>query len=186
MREIIEGNPILPPATDGFIKSGHYASASDQSVFALRNFRSTVRRVGAEARWTRVGDGAVESLVMAITANDLIMSVFVQLSVNPAGWAVSTRRIGDFRRVMSGKFDPPLVLDREYRFEMDAADGSVTVRVPGDEKTGRVGTIGLLSERAYWRHAFAPTDRPIGVQFSANMVWAAEQGQPLSPIPGDG
>lgn len=122
-------------------------------------------------------------MVMAVTANDQLMGDSLQLAVHLDGWAVSTRRDGQVRRAFDGKFDPPLEVDREYRFEMDAADGSVTVRVPGLERKAKVGTLGLLSERVYWRYAFAPKDRPIGIKVSTNMVWAVEEGQPISPLP---
>lgn len=185
IRKAEEGNPEPPLATDGFISGGHYASAGLESVYAARTFRSTVRRVGAEARWTRIGDGSVETLVMAITANGQLMGDQVQLAAHPIGWVVSTRRNGQYRRVFRGVFDPPLDLDREYRFEMDAADESVTVRIPGAERKANVGMLGLLSERAFWRYAFAPADRPIGVKVSANMVWVAEDGQSMTPLPED-
>lgn len=178
------GNPTLPPATDGFIENGRYTSAGDTGVYAVRSFRSTVHRVGAEASWERVSNGGAETLVMAVTGNDKITTDLVQLTVNPNGWAVSTRRDGGrVRRVFAGKFDPPLELDRQYRFEVDVADGSVTVRVPGAEEKRTVGTSGLLSERAFWRHVSAPTDRPVGVKASVNMVWVAEEGLPLVPTP---
>lgn len=184
-REVNDGNPALVPTTDGFIRDGQYASSGDVSVYALRKFRSDVRRIGAEARWMRVGDGAAETLMMAITANDNILSDLVQLSVSPTGWAVKTRRgNGKVRNVINGMFDRPLEFDRNYRFEMDAADGSVTVRVPGAERVAKVGTVGLISERAFWRH-IPPAVGPAGSKFTADMVWVAEQAQPLSPIPAD-
>lgn len=178
------GKPRFVPATDGFIRAGRFTSSSDESVYAWRAFRSPIRRIGAEAGWRRVGNGAAETFMLAIAANDRVSSDLVQLVVSPGGWGVETRRgNGKFRTKINGKFDPPLELDRQYRFELDAADSSVTVRVPGAEKTVNVGTIGLLSEHAFWRYVSAPTERPVGAKFTADMVWVAEKGQPLSPIP---
>ncbi|WP_185294640.1 hypothetical protein [Mycolicibacterium litorale] len=184
LRESIDNSALPLSATDGFIRAGRYASASMTNVFAVRKFRSKVRRIGAEASWTRVGDGPAETLFMAISANEKITSDLVQLAVNPAEWEVSTRRNGHFWRVVRGRFDPPLDLDRDYRFEMDAADGSITATLPNGVRTGRVGTSDLLSERAFWRHGFDPADpRPAGARFAANIVWVAEEGQTLVPVP---
>ena len=187
MREADDGNPLLPPTADGFISDGHFISSSNRSIYAARTFRSVVRRVGAEGRWMPMGIGNEgtrdEKLVMAITANDRLKSDVLQFATTPTGWEVSTRRGGGkFRREMSGTFIPPLERDREYRFEMDAMDSSVTVKMPGVERKGNVGTIGLLSDRAYWQ--LAPAEPPNGGTFAFNMVWAAEQDQVLTSLPG--
>lgn len=179
-----QGDPIVPVQTGAFIRDGHYVSSNDSGVYAVRTFRSTVRRVGAEGRWTRIGAGGDETFVMGIAASDDLRGNMLQLTITPTGWAV-TKRGGsvDPESVVTGKFDPPMELNRTYRFEMDAADGTVTVRVPGAEKTTKLGTIGLLGERAYWQHQSAQAELPIGAKFCIDMLWAAEQGQPLSPLP---
>ena len=41
----------VPAATDGFISNGSYTSAGDRIVYAVRQFRSTVQRMGAVGRW---------------------------------------------------------------------------------------------------------------------------------------
>jgi hypothetical protein len=185
MRGADDGGPILPGATGAFIRDGHYVSSDDSGVYAVRTFRSTVRRVGTEGRWTRVGDGGFETLVMGMAANDNMgSSDMVQLTVTPTNWVVSSRRgTVDPRNVARGKFNPPLELNRTYQFEMDAADGTVTVRVPGAEEKAKLGTIGLLSETAYWQHYSPPKEIPIGAKFCIDKLWVAEQDQPLSPIP---
>ena len=180
----IVANPILPPATDGLIRDGQFVASGDSSVYAVREFRGAVRRIGAEGRWTRVGNGGEETFVMAVSANEKLRTDMVHFSVTPTGWGVSTRRNGGVARyVIGGKFDPPLGLDHSYRFEMDIADGSVTVRVPGMERKGRAGTIGLVGNRAFWQLYPSPRQVPLGVKFSADMVWVAEENQPLSPLP---
>lgn len=88
-----------------------------------------------------------------------------------------------FDPVVGGKFDPPLEVDRAYRFEMDTADGTVTVRVPGVDRKYSVGTRGLLSDQAFWQLYSDPTERPIGAKFSIDAVWVGEQDQSLSPLP---
>lgn len=186
MRESADYSPILPPTTDGLIADGHFVSSGSIPVYAARTFRSVLRRVGAEGRWTRAesnsAGGSDEKLVIAITANDRLKSDLVQLVASPVGWEVATRRNGGtYRREMTGKFDPPLEFNREYRFEMDATNGSVTVRVPGTERKGNVGTAGLLSERGFWELA-SGKEQPSG-KFAYNAVWAGEQDQPMSPLP---
>ncbi|PRC42227.1 hypothetical protein C6A85_000000111580 [Mycobacterium sp. ITM-2017-0098] len=184
MRAALDGSSIAPVETGAFIRNGHYVSSDDSGVYAVRAFRSTVRRVGVEGRWTRVGGGGDETLVMGMAANDNLESNFVKLSVTPAGWAVSNRRdTGDPQVVVKGTFNPPLELNRTYQFELDAADGTVTVRVPGAEKKAKLGTIGLLSNRAYWQHYSEAAEIPIGAKFCIDMLWVAEQGQPLAAIP---
>lgn len=180
----IVGNPILPPTTDGSIIGGQFMASGDSSVYAVREFRSAVRRIGAEGRWTRVGNGGEETFVMAVSANEKLRTDMVHFAATPAGWGVTTRRNGGVaRHVMGGKFHPPLDLNRSYRFEMDIADGSVTVRVPGMESTGKVGTIGLVGNRAFWQLYPSPSRIPLGVRYSADMVWVAEDNQPLTPLP---
>lgn len=178
-----EGSAIVPVETGGFIRNGHYVSSDDSGVYAVRTFRDTVRRVGVEGRWTRVGEGGDESLVMGITANE-DLSNFVKLTVTQAGWAVTQRRgSAEAQVVVKGSFNPPLALNRTYQFELDAADGTVTVRVPGAEKKAKLGTIGLLSNSAYWQHYSEPAEIPIGAKFCIDVLWVAEQGQPLAAIP---
>lgn len=190
MRGAADGKEVVPLATDGFIRSGHfassglYASPNDSSVYAIRVFDETVRRIGAEGRWTRIGAGGKETLALAIAANDSVKTDLLQLTVRVDGWEVSARRGRDRRRtVMGGKFDPPLELDREYRFEMDAGIDEVTVRLPGVRRKGRVGTVGLLGNRAFWQLYAAPAALPMGEKVSVNMAWVAVDGQPISPLP---
>lgn len=184
MRAAEGDRSIAPVETGAFVRNGHYVSSDDSGVYAVRAFRGTVRRVGVEGRWTRVGEGGDETLVMGITADDGLESNLVQLTVTQAGWTVSKRRDGaDPQVVVKGKFTPPLEVNRTYDFELDAADGTVTVRVPGTEKKAKLGTIGLLSGRAYWQHYSEPAEVPIGAKFCVDMVWVAEQGQPLTALP---
>lgn len=175
---------MQPVETGAFLRNGHYVSSDDSGVYAVRTFRSTVRRVGTEGRWTRIGVGGDESLTMGIAASDRLDADLVELTVFPSGWEVSMRR-GQMepRVVVRGKFEAVLEANRTYRFEMDAADGTVTVRLPGVEKNAKLGTIGLLGKHAFWQHNSPSAELPIGVKFCIDMVWVAEQDQPLSPLP---
>ncbi|VEG52373.1 Uncharacterised protein [Mycolicibacterium aurum] len=184
MREAREDGSVLPAETGAFLRNGHYVSSDDSGVYAVRTFRDTVRRVGVEGRWTRIGEGGDETLIMGISADENLESNYVNFTVTPAGWVVSTRRDNaDPRVVVKGSFSPPLELNRTYRFELDAADGTVTIRVPGAEKKAKLGTIGLLGDRAYWQHYSDPAEIPIGAKFCVDVLWAVEQDQPLTAIP---
>lgn len=187
LRAADPGDPATPVGTGAFIRDGHYVSSDNTSnVFAVQTLRGTVRRVGAEGRWTQVGDGGYETLVMGISADADLSRNLVQLTVSPVGWVLSSSRdTAAPQPLAKGEFNPPLAVNGTYRFEMDAADGSVTVRVPGAEKQVKVGTLGLLSERVYWQHVATPAELPIGQKFCVDLVWAAEQGQPLSAVPAE-
>jgi hypothetical protein len=72
-------------------------------------------------------------------------------------------------------------LDHDYQFEMEATDNTVTVRVPGSEVTKNAAIADLLGDRAFWQEYAKPM--PAGVVFDFDTVWAAEDGQPLFPVP---
>ncbi|MDG4663618.1 hypothetical protein [Mycobacterium sp. 236(2023)] len=178
------GKPLAPVSRGALIRDGHYVSSDDSNTYAVQILRGTVRRIGAEGRWTRVGEGGDETLIMGIAADGSLDQNQVQLTASPTTWEV--RRFRDSatpQPVARGTFNPPLAVNGTYRFEMDVEDGSVTVRVPGVEEEVRLGTVGLLSEHAYWQHFSPPAEVPIGNKFCIDTVWAAEEGQPLSPVP---
>lgn len=140
MRRGEPGSPALPVETGAFIRDGHFVSSDDTNVYAVQTLRGTIRRIGAEGRWTKVRNGGYETLVMGIAADDSLGRNLVQLTVSPASWGLSRHRDGDTpAQVAKGTFSPPLALNGTYRFEMDVADGSVIVRVPGVEKEVRLG-----------------------------------------------
>lgn len=170
----------LPPAADGFIRDGHYTYAGNVAVYATRQFRAPVQRIGATGRWTQTRDGAETTMAMAITANSELVTNMVHFTANRAGWNLTVRRGKGFEPVASGAFTPILALDTDYRFELEAHDGTVTVRVPGSEVTKPVDLTGIVGDRAFWEE-YPPT-LPAGVVFDYDTVWAAEQGQPLQPV----
>jgi hypothetical protein len=140
-----------------------------------------VQRVGTAGRWRRIGRGTETTLAMAITPNDQIVTDMVHFAANRSVWDMTVRRAnGAFEPVASGRFTPILELDREYQFEFEATDNTVTVRVPGTEVTKSVVTAGLLGDRAFWQER--PTRSPAGNVFDFDTVWAVEAGQPVSDV----
>jgi hypothetical protein len=170
----------LPAATDGFIRDGTYSYAGDSVVYAARQFRGTVKRMGSVGSWKQTRGGGETTLAMAITSNDALITHMVHFAANRSVWELTVRRGGAFEPVASGRFSPTLALDHGYQFEIEAADNSVTVRVPGSEVTKNVPTDGLLGDRAFWEEYAKPM--PAGVVFDFDAVWAAEEGQTLLPV----
>lgn len=171
----------LPAATDGFISNGSYTYAGDSIVYAVRQFSSTVQRMGTVGRWRKTGDGAETTLAMAITANDQLITDVVHFTANRSDWELTVSRgSGSFEPVARGLFSPMLTLDSDYQFEFEATDDTLTVRVPGNEVTINVSTDGLLGDRAFWEEY--PSGTPAGVVFDFDTVWAAEDGQTLFPV----
>jgi hypothetical protein len=153
----------------------------DSNVYGVRQFRSTVQRMGTVGRWRKTGDGAETTLAMAITANDQLISDMVHFTANRSDWELTvSREGGSFEPVARGRFSPMLMLDSDYQFEFEATDDTVTVRVPGTEVTINVSTVGLLGDRAFWEEY--PSGTPAGVVFDFDTVWAAEDGQTLFPV----
>jgi hypothetical protein len=179
MRTYVNGFP-LPAATDGFIRDGSYTYAGDAVVYAARQFRGIVRRIGTVGSWKQTRDGAETTLAMAISANDQLITHMLHLAANRSVWELTVRRGGAFEPVASGKFSPTLALDHGYHFEMEATEDTVTVRVPGSEVTKNLSTAGLIGDRAFWEEYVDPV--PAGVVFDFDAVWAAEEGQTMPPV----
>jgi hypothetical protein len=170
MRTYVDSFP-MPSATDGFIRDGKYSYAGRSVVYAARQFRGTVRRMGTIGSWKQTSEGGETTLAMAITANDKLITHMVHFAANRSVWELTVRRGGDFEPVASGQFSPILALDHEYQFEIEATDSTVTVRVPGSEVTKDVSTAGLLGDRAFWEEYIKPA--PAGVVFGFDTVWAS-------------
>lgn len=181
-----DGDPSPAPGDFGSVQGGKLIANGDGGLYAMRSFRSIVRRVGVTGGWTRNTAGGFETLVIGVPAKGEFAPGMVRLTVNPSRWALATRRGSErFEPIVGGKFDPALEVGREYRFEIDTADGTVAVRVPGTDRRYRVGTLGLLGDRAFWQVYSDPTQRPVGAKFGINSVWVAEQDQLLSPVPSE-
>lgn len=182
LRGAFTGDFPLQPATDGFIRDGRYTYAGDTVVCAARQFRAPVDSVGAIGRWTRSGRGSETTFAMAVSANDLLISDVIHLSVNRSAWELSVRRnTGAFEPVARGRFSPVLDLDTDYGFQLDVSAESVGVTVPGAQVTKSVDTVGLAGDRAYW--AEYPNAAKAGIVFEFDTVWAVERGQPPAPVP---
>lgn len=176
----------LPPATDGFIKDGHYTYAGNSIVYAVRKFGGTVRRIGAFGRWDRIRPGSETSFSLGLTPSDDLINNVVHLGANRETWKMTVRRnFGAFQTVAEGKFSPPLQLDRNYQFEFEIdGDSSVTVRVPGAEVTRSITMSGLFGNYAFWGEFVRPEELSAGIVFNFDTVWATEDGQPVAPVAG--
>jgi hypothetical protein len=171
MRGAYAGRFPLPAATDGFIKDGNYTYAGDSAVYAVRHLRGTIQSMSAVGSFRQTGSGAETTLAMAITANDLLVTDMVHFVATRSVWNLTVRRAGGaFEPVANGQFSPVLKLDRQYKFELEATDSTVTVRVPDAEVTKNVSTSGLLGDRAFWEEY--PTSNPVGVVFDFDSVSA--------------
>jgi len=166
----VDGFP-LPPAKDGFISNGSYTYAGDHIVYATRHFTRTVHRLGTSGRWRSKRDGSETTLAMAISRNNKLVAEMVHFAANRGVWELTVRRPdGEFEPIAGGNFQPTLSLDRDYRFEVEAVDDEVTVRVPGKEVSTRVPTADLVGNWGFWQQYSAT--RPAGVVFDFDEVWA--------------
>jgi len=140
------------PATDGFLEGGHYTYAGASGVYAVRKFGGPVRSMGAIGRFRSIRFGAESALAMAITPNDQLTADMLLFTAKRSGWNLIVRRAGGaYEAVAEGQFSPKLDLNRDYQFDFEATENTVTVRVPGDEETRDVSTAGLLGDRAFWQ-----------------------------------
>lgn len=161
----------MDPAADGFIRDGHYTYAGNQVVYAARQFPTTVWRIGTIGQWRKIRESGEETgVALAISANDQLITHMVHFATSRSEWKLTVRRGGGFEPVASGKFSPLLEFGRDYRFEVEATDASVTVRVPGNEVTTPVPTAGLLGDRAFWEEYAKPT--PASTVFDFDTAWA--------------
>jgi hypothetical protein len=171
----------MPAATDGFIRDGAFTYAGDDTVYAARQFRGTVRSMGTKGRWRQIRDGNADTtLALAITPNDRLVTEMVHFVANRSTWELTVRRGGPFEPVAEGTFSPPLTIGRDYTFAISVTDKDVTVTVPGSESTHPVDTAGLLGDRAFWEEYIKPA--PASTTFDFDTVWAVEDGQPLQPV----
>jgi hypothetical protein len=187
----LRGNPNtnsfpLPAATDGLIKDGHYTYSGVTPVYAVRQFEGSVRSVGTMGRFRRISPSyAQTAFSMAIVPNDQLLTDMLTFVATRSGWNVKMRRAnGPFTQIAQGNFSPPLASDRDYQFELQATDDTVTVRVPGSaEITKDASTAELLGNRASFQEH--PVRMPAGDVFDFNLVWVTEDGKPLVPVPND-
>lgn len=176
-----QSNPIMPAATDGFIKDGHYTYSGASTVFAAQQLRGTVRALGTVGRFRRIGAGDETAFAMAISANGQLIFDMVIFSATSLSWQLRLRRDrGDYQPVMSGIFEPKLETNVNYQFEFNVIGDTITVRVPGAEVTRDAPVSGLVGDRVFWQEAIQSP--PSGVVFDFDTVWAAEDGQPLFPV----
>ena len=173
-----EGWDLIGP---GFIKDRAFTYAGDSTVYAARQFRGVVQRIGTVGQWRRLRDGEIgTTLAMAIAPNNL-PSALIRFTADRVGWALTPRRgFVDLEPVAEGRFSPPLTLNTDFVFEVEAVDNSVTGRVPGEEVTMNIDLAGLVGDNAVWEES--PIATPADVVFDFRAVWAAEAGQELVPL----
>lgn len=162
----------LPPATDGFLKGGHFTYAGNSTVYAARQFNGTVRRLGTEGYWQQIREGGETSIAMAISASDLLVTDMVHFAANRSVWDLTVRRgNGGFEPVASGKFNPTLKLGQKYEFEIQVTDSTITVKAPNTEVTHPIETTGLIGPHAFWEEF--PNGGRAGTVFNFDSIWAA-------------
>lgn len=180
LRGPVVGQDVPPPATDGFIRAGRYSYAGTSVVTAARQFRSAVRAIGASGRWTQTADGSETTMVMAISANEKLVSDMLHFAATRTGWELTSRRNGGpFRTIAKGSYRSKLQLDQEYRFELEVSDSMVTIRTPDKEITRSVASTEFLGIYAFWEEypRNFPRNLPAGIVFQFDRVWAVEEGQ---------
>lgn len=183
LRNPVQGTFPPPPATDGFVDDGRYTYAGTSGVHAVRRFRGTIRSMGTVGRFRSIRFGAETALAMGITPNEHLTADMLFLAAKRSDWTLIARRAdGPYERIAAGRFSPKLDLNRDYRFELETTDNTVTVRVPGSEETASVSTAGLLGDLAFWQEY--PTRTPAGMVFDFDTVWALEDGQQVLPVSG--
>ena len=185
LQQAADGTSSFPPSSDAYISDGLYAVRGDKSIYAVRGFGGKVRRVGVGGAWAH-SDGTAGSVAVGITADPKLTGTNLQFTASARSWALETRRAGTrTRRLLSGNFNPPLEFGSDHRFEMTVADEFVTVALPrGEEKRAKLATERLLGNFAFWEHQQATSpNEPIDTRFGVAVAWAAEEGQPLKPIP---
>jgi hypothetical protein len=172
----------LPPATDGFILDDAYTYSGNDVVYATRQFRGAVQRIGTTGRWRALRDGGADTtLGMAITPNENLVTDLLQLTANRKGWQLMLRRQGGFFQVVtSGSYESPLEVNHVYTFELETAANTVTVHVPGADVTKELDTNAVIGDRAFWEER--PDKAPADAVFDFDTVWAVEAGQPTSPV----
>jgi hypothetical protein len=130
--------------------------------------------MSAVGSFRQIGPGADTTLAMAISGNDLLVTDMVHFVANRSVWTLTVRRGGGaFEPVAKGKFTPTLKLDRQYKFELEATDNTVTAKLPDSEVTKNVSTAGLLGEHVFWEEF--PNGAPVGVVFDFDTVEATSQ-----------
>ena len=175
------GDSPLPPATDGYLRDGHFTYGGNSDVMALRQFRAPVRTIGAEGVFRRSNDASSDtSMTIGMAGDANIADNVVLLVADRTTWQVKGRLAnGRFKTVATGGFAPPLERDRPYRFALSCTGDQVNVLGPGLSISKPLAVPIPLGTFGFWREY--PTRTPAGEVFDFDKVWALEDGQPTLP-----
>lgn len=184
MRTAQSGEPSLRPATDGFIKDGHFSYAGKSDVIAIREFRAPILSLGADGQFVRRGGSTADTIMMFGTAEDSnIQTNMVIFTSSRTAWGVHLRNqvaSSKLKAIASGQYAHPLELGRNYRFLLRISDGQVRITGPSLDVTKPVPSPLPLNVYGFWREY---PDRPsAGGIFDFDRVWALEDGLPAEPV----
>lgn len=184
MRTAQSGEPALRPATDGYIKDGHFTYAGKSDVIALRQFRAPILSLGAEGQFVRRSGSTADTIMMFGTAEDSnIQTNMVIFTSSRTAWGVHLRNqvaSSKLRALASGQYAHPLELGRNYRFLLSITDGQVRITGPGLDVAKSVPAQLPLNVYGFWREY---PDRPsAGGIFDFDKAWALEDGLPAEPV----
>ncbi|MDR3662948.1 MAG: hypothetical protein P4L86_21610 [Mycobacterium sp.] len=173
------GAPLLP-ATDGYIKDGHFTYAGKGDAIAVRQFRAPLRSIGTEGQFRRINPARPDTTMMIGTGgdNELDTDVVVFLA-NRISWELRSRLVkGTLKTVASGNFSHPLELDHVYKFVLSCTGDHVSVVGPGLTISKPLSRPISPGAYGFWRES--PNRIPAGEVFDFDKVWALEDGQPMT------
>ncbi|MCX8560340.1 hypothetical protein OS122_05455 [Mycolicibacterium mucogenicum] len=184
MRTAQSGEPSLRPATDGYLKDGHFSYAGKSDVIAIRQFRAPILSLGAEGQFVRRGGSTADTIMMFGTAEDNnIQTNMVIFTSSRTAWGVHLRNqvaSSKLKAIASGQYAHPLELGRNYRFLLRITDGQIRITGPGLDVSKSLPMPLPLNVYGFWREY---PDRPsAGGIFDFDKVWALEDGLPAEPV----
>lgn len=185
MRTAQSGEGTLRPATDGYIKDGHFTYAGKSDVIAIRQFRAPILTIGAEGQFIRRSTSTAETIMMFGTAEDNnLQKNMVVFTSSRTAWGVHLRNQvanSKLKAIASGQFARPLELGRNYTFVLSISSNNVRITGPGlDLSRPLPPTLLPNNTFGFWREY--PDRPPAGGIFDFDRVWALEDGLPAEPV----
>lgn len=184
MRTAQSGEAALRPATDGYIKDGHFTYAGKSDVIAIRQFRAPVVSIGAEGQFVRRSSSTAETIMMLGTAEDgNLQTNMVVFTSSRTAWGVHLRNQvanSKLKEIANGQFSRPLELGRNYTFLLRISDSQIRISGPGLEVTKPLPASLPANVFGFWREY--PDRASAGGIFDFDKVWALEDGVPATPV----
>ncbi|BBX85808.1 hypothetical protein [Mycolicibacterium aubagnense] len=184
MRTAQSGESPLQPATDGYIKDGHFTYAGKSDVIAIRQFRAPILSIGAEGQFVRRSSSTAETIMMFGTAEDSnLQTNMVVFTSSRTAWGVHLRNQvanSKLKEIANGQFARPLELGRIYRFLLRITGSQVRITGPGLDVSRSLPTPLPTNAFGFWREY--PDRPPAGGIFDFDKVWALEDGLPAQPV----